>query len=339
MPSPVKPKTTTTTTTTPAKGTPMLTGSPLPIYGKTLFDYIFERSKQLGLDPYAVESVVPHEGGYQGAVGDSGSSFGPFQLHEGGALPSEIMAKGRTFSASWANSPLGLDYALQGIRQAVPQGSTGYSAIESQVINFERPSETLQAGEIARSKTSYDQLKAQATLGGSDPGAAISGFLGDATGAGFGAIGATAGVVNQGARLIPGVAPVEDFFAGFKNLDDLIHWLTNGKNIIRVGEVIAGGILTTIGMIMFARSLMAPSSNPVSQARGSASTVAGAAAAPVRYGSKARASQARRNAPRPRTPISQQPRAVRKKAGFTLPVDQKPARRVRGNGPYGKVPY
>jgi cell wall-associated NlpC family hydrolase len=80
-----------------------------------------------------VLAVASVEGGVRyGAVGDGGTSFGPFQLHEGGALP-------RGKSAAWANSPAGLDYAIGRIAASGARGLTGRAAIEAIVRNFERP--------------------------------------------------------------------------------------------------------------------------------------------------------------------------------------------------------
>lgn len=83
-----------------------------------------------GVDPEAVLAVTRAEG-LSGGVGDYGTSFGPFQLHIGGALPS-----GR--GQSWAESPAGLDYALRQIAQ-VARGKRGRAAIEAIVRRFERP--------------------------------------------------------------------------------------------------------------------------------------------------------------------------------------------------------
>jgi hypothetical protein len=45
-------------------------------------------SRQFGVDPRAALAVAMGEGGLRwGAVGDNGTSYGPFQLHVGGALP------------------------------------------------------------------------------------------------------------------------------------------------------------------------------------------------------------------------------------------------------------
>jgi len=87
------------------------------------------------LDPAAVLSVAQGEGGLKwGAVGDQGTSFGPFQLHVGGALP-----KGR--GASWANSEAGLDYALRQMAGAGAAGLQGRAAVDAIVRRFERPAD------------------------------------------------------------------------------------------------------------------------------------------------------------------------------------------------------
>jgi hypothetical protein len=61
---------------------------------------IAQLARARGLDPAAVLSIASVEGGFNGAVGDHGTSFGPFQLHKGGALPSGIKNP-----QQWANSP------------------------------------------------------------------------------------------------------------------------------------------------------------------------------------------------------------------------------------------
>src|SRR5580765_3277248 len=106
--------------------------------------YIRSRSQQLGLDPRAVLAVAGSEG-LSGGVGDQGTSFGPFQLHVGGALPS---GRGR----AWAESRAGIDYALGQI-QGVARGQTGRTAISNIVRRFERPADP--GGEIQRALSSY----------------------------------------------------------------------------------------------------------------------------------------------------------------------------------------
>lgn len=96
--------------------------------------YIASRARQLGLDPAAVLAIASHEG-LSGGVGDHGTSFGPFQLHQGGALPTNIpLSKAQ----SWAWSPAGLDYALGRIA-SVAKGLQGRAAIEAISRQFERP--------------------------------------------------------------------------------------------------------------------------------------------------------------------------------------------------------
>lgn len=112
--------------------------------------YIREQSIRRGLDPNAVLAVATVEGGFSGAVGDSGSSYGPFQLHVGGALPA-----GKT--NEWARSTVGINYALNRIA-SVAKGLTGKAAINAIVTKFERPAapqaEVTKAYNIYRSSPS-----------------------------------------------------------------------------------------------------------------------------------------------------------------------------------------
>lgn len=97
----------------------------------SLQNLIAQEARRRGLDPHAVLAVASVEGGFRGAIGDQGTSFGPFQLHVGGALP-----RGR--GNNWANSRVGIMYALDQIAK-VARGKTGRAAIESIVRRFERP--------------------------------------------------------------------------------------------------------------------------------------------------------------------------------------------------------
>lgn len=104
-------------------------------------------ARRYGVDPLAAEAVARQEGGLRtGAVGDQGTSYGPFQLHEGGALP-----RGR--GAAWANSPAGIDYALRQMSSAGAGGKRGARAIEAIVRGFERPANPER--EIARASAAY----------------------------------------------------------------------------------------------------------------------------------------------------------------------------------------
>lgn len=100
--------------------------------------WIRQYAAKYHVDPQAALAVASREG-LGGGVGDQGTSFGPFQLHEGGALP-----RGR--GQAWAESPAGVEYALRQIGQ-VAGGQHGQTAVRNIVSRFERPADP--AGEIA----------------------------------------------------------------------------------------------------------------------------------------------------------------------------------------------
>lgn len=93
-------------------------------------------SRYPSLDPRAVLAIAAHEG-LSGGIGDSGTSYGPFQLHKGGAYPSAAPQDPGAANA-WAWSPAGLDYALSRI-QGVAGGLHGLPAIQAISTRFERP--------------------------------------------------------------------------------------------------------------------------------------------------------------------------------------------------------
>jgi hypothetical protein len=98
------------------------------------------------LDPRAAAAVAMNEsGGRFGAVGDNGTSYGPWQLHVGGALP-----RGRT--AAWANSPAGIQYALRQMA-SVAGGLHGQAAVAAIARRFERPANP--GAEIATALSYY----------------------------------------------------------------------------------------------------------------------------------------------------------------------------------------
>lgn len=118
--------------------------------------YISQLAQRYGLDPAAVLSIASVEGGFHGAVGDNGTSFGPFQMHEGGALP-----QGR--GNNWANSRQGINYAIQHIA-SVAKGLHGKQAISAISSRFERPADV--AGEIAKASGRYGSFSGGGGLGG-----------------------------------------------------------------------------------------------------------------------------------------------------------------------------
>ncbi|HKB41316.1 MAG TPA: M23 family metallopeptidase [Gemmataceae bacterium] len=112
--------------------------------------FLTQGSKRRGLDPRAVLSVARTEG-LGGGIGDQGTSFGPFQLHYGGAYPSHA-PRGQQASHAWAWSPQGLNYALDKIA-GVAGGLQGKQAINAIVSKFERPGNP--AAEIGKALAYY----------------------------------------------------------------------------------------------------------------------------------------------------------------------------------------
>jgi cell wall-associated NlpC family hydrolase len=84
-----------------------------------------------------VLAVASVEGGFNGAVGDNGTSFGPFQLHWGGAMPGKYRGNSKA-SHAWANSRAGIIYALNQMAGHA-RGLKGRDAVSAIVTKFERP--------------------------------------------------------------------------------------------------------------------------------------------------------------------------------------------------------
>jgi hypothetical protein len=93
-----------------------------------------------GIDPQAAFAVAKVEGA-GGGIGDGGTSFGPFQLHKGGALPDWVGQLGQDFANQWSWSTSGINYALQKMASSGASGKTGSDAVVAIVTNFERPSD------------------------------------------------------------------------------------------------------------------------------------------------------------------------------------------------------
>ena len=106
---------------------------------------ITQLAQRYGVDPRAALAIASVEGGFHGAVGDNGTSGGPFQLHVGGALP-----RGR--SVQWANTPQGIEYAMRHIA-SVAHGLHGRQAVSAISSRFERPANV--SAEIAKAMSRY----------------------------------------------------------------------------------------------------------------------------------------------------------------------------------------
>lgn len=101
-----------------------------------LASLIMARAPAFNVDPRAALAVASREG-LGGGIGDNGTSFGPFQLHQGGAYPS-YAPQDPSGAQAWASSPAGINYALSRIG-SVAGGLRGASAITNIVKRFERP--------------------------------------------------------------------------------------------------------------------------------------------------------------------------------------------------------
>lgn len=102
------------------------------------------------IDPRA-ELAVAQQEGLGGGIGDAGTSFGPNQLHIGGAYPG-FAPQAPSAANAWAWSPAGLQYDFGQIA-GVAGGLRGAPAVQNIVSRFERPADP--TGEIARALAAY----------------------------------------------------------------------------------------------------------------------------------------------------------------------------------------
>lgn len=193
-------------------------GQAIIVPGDAVAD-IISASRKYHVDPWVALAIAHGEGGFNyGEVGDNGTSFGPFQLHEGGALPA-----GR--NAAWANSPAGIDYAVRGIA-SVLGGSSGTAAIAAGVTNFERPAAENLAGEIASDTSWYSSETGKS--GGRPPASG-----GVTEGGVQGAVGGAASSVGD--AISSGVSGAEDF-------------------ALRAGKILVGVIMLGAAIFMGVKS-------------------------------------------------------------------------------------
>ncbi len=90
---------------------------------------IVRHAHRFGLDPAAVVAYMLEEsGGRWNALGDHGTSFGPFQMHRGGALGSH--------SGAWAESPAGLIAGMRMMAQGGARGLRGEAAVRAIYVGF-----------------------------------------------------------------------------------------------------------------------------------------------------------------------------------------------------------
>lgn len=111
------------------KGQPAGLGLVNQTYGvKTPIGVILSNAQKMGLDPAAVIAYALEESNAKwGAVGDQGTSFGPFQAHIGGAAGN----RSPQAAAAWANSPAGLIQMMGMMSRTPAKGLEGEAAVKA----------------------------------------------------------------------------------------------------------------------------------------------------------------------------------------------------------------
>jgi hypothetical protein len=218
---------------------------------------VVKRAPQYHLDPNAVVAVAIQEGLLTkgGAPGDNGTSFGPWQLHQGGAYPASAPQQQDAANA-WAWSDAGVDYALSRMQQ-VAGGMKGRQAVRAIVFKFERPKNP--QAEYAAA------VQALPHNDGGPAGGSASGVLGDIISGVYQGSGIATGVgVVTGAAGAAGAV-----VSGTEAVGSFLGHLTDPKYLLRGLEVVAGG-----AFVLFALYLLGRQSGVVQQAQGAAMTVA-----------------------------------------------------------------
>ncbi len=127
---------------------------------------IAKNAARFGLDPAAVLAYALEESSAKyGAVGDHGTSFGPFQAHIGGANPYSNPVK----AAAWANSPQGLIQMMGMMSRAGARGLKGEAAVRAIYAGFGKGTPTAIPKGIAR----YQEAVGMVENAGRGPAVAV----------------------------------------------------------------------------------------------------------------------------------------------------------------------
>jgi hypothetical protein len=206
---------------------------------------IVDDARANGLDPLALLAVANQEG-LGGGIGDNNTSFGPFQLHYGGAYPATAPHSSPQASQAWAWSPAGIQYAINSIA-SVARGQTGPTAISSTVTGFERPANP--QAEISGALNTYDSLKGLGSPLIGPGGQLQTGALGVIESAGTGS------AADKGSTDITGSGGGPSVLGGvlgpIHTVEDLIRFVTSW----RFAEIVGGSLLLLVGLILVGRSL------------------------------------------------------------------------------------
>ena len=189
---------------------------------KDLPGYVRSVAGNYGLDPAAVLAMAQHEG-ISGNPGDNNSSFGPWQLHIGGALPSNIGQLGPASAQQWAWSTDGINYALGAMSKGGAKNTTGFSAV-SAIAEWERSADI--PGQAARAWASYGGWLSGIPI-------ALNNFFTVITGGKqqkVGGDGTTEPTDGEGNRIVPVPATAGD-------TTQILSTPTGGTQDVRLGKV------------------------------------------------------------------------------------------------------
>lgn len=184
--------------------------------------------------------AVASQEGMGGGIGDNGTSFGPWQLHYGGAFPSSAPSSSPQASQDWAWSKSGIDYAARAMQSDIPGLSTMQPAIQVDNIvrRFERPANP--NAEVAGALGALGRLSGPYGSRGSRPSSGgVFGGLGSFFGGIGGAIGSAAGDIWKATGGVFGDV------VGFLRL---AAWLVNPLTWLRAVEALFGFTLILGGL-------------------------------------------------------------------------------------------
>ena len=216
-------------------------------------------ASKYGLDPSAVLAVTSQEGA-GGGIGDAGTSFGPWQLHVGGAFPTTINGKPTSDwslaqKQAWAWSTAGVNYALAGM-SSVASGLTGDAAVSAIVTGFERPYNP--AAEIAGAEAAYgSSFGANLTAGSGSSGAPPRPGVNAGGSSFWGTLEHDAGIGVQVAADVENpiaalIGAGEQSIGDWKNFWKALVWLVNPVTWLRAVEVTIGMGLLLAGVFIVA---------------------------------------------------------------------------------------
>ena len=195
------------------------------------------------IDPGAAraELAVAQMEGWSGEIGDQGTSYGPWQLHKGGAYPRSAPQDPQAANR-WAWSKPGISYADDAMRRAVPNLEQLPPAMQvDQIVRrFERPANP--NAEVAGALQKLGGVTPTSGRGArpssSSGGGGVDSFLGSV------------------AANIPGLGLVWQAGQGIGSVADFLKvaaWLVNPLTWLRFVEGFFGFLLILAGLYFLAK--------------------------------------------------------------------------------------